>query len=73
MKHSAYIGNYGSVEDCKCHLRFIDPKTEEEAINELDYLKQSIEFELHRQNRQTILKMIHSKISKIERQFSINQ
>lgn len=73
MKHSAYVGDCGSVEDCRSHLRFIDPQTEEEAMNELDYLKQSSGHELHRQNRQTILKMIHSKISKIERQFSINQ
>lgn len=73
MKNQYYVGDCGSVEDSRCHLRFIDPKTEEEAINELDYLKQSFVHELHRQNRQTILKMIHSKISKIEHQFSINQ
>lgn len=73
MKHQYYVGDCGSVEDSRCHLGFIDPKTEEEAIDELYYLKLSLENEFHRKNRQTILKMIYSKISKIEHKFSINQ
>lgn len=73
MKHSYYVGDCGSVEDSRCHLRFIDPQTEEEAKEELIYLMLSLLQETERQNRQTIVKMIKSKIRTIERKFSINQ
>lgn len=66
MKYSLY-NQKGSVDDIRCTLSLINPVTSQQLINEVELLTESIEDEMQNQNRATVLKMLASKKSRIER------
>ena len=57
----------GSVDDMKCSLGHMDPKTGFEIRDALDYLNRSLVYEIKNKNRVTVINMLHSKINKVKK------
>ena len=58
----------GSVDDIRCSLGFIYPKSVEQALADNETLAASIANEKENKNRATVIKMLESKKAQIEKQ-----
>lgn len=64
-----FINNFGSVDDIKCSLCFVEPKNPSHAKADLKYLQDSLADEKKNKNRATVLKMIQGKINSIKKKY----
>ena len=60
----------GSVDDIRCSLVFIDPKSIEQALSDNETLAASIENEKENKNRATVIKMLESKKTWVEKKIN---
>lgn len=57
----------GSVDDIRCSLHLMNPKTGFEIRDSLDYLNRSMDYEVKNHNRSTVLKMLRAKVNKLKK------
>ena len=60
----------GSVDDIRCSLVFIDPKSIEQALASNETLAASIANEKENKNRATVIKMLESKKTWVEKKIN---
>jgi len=63
----ALYNQVGSVDDTRCSLSFINPKSKEDALGVVVRINESIENEKQNQNRITVIKMLESKKAWVNR------
>lgn len=57
----------GSVDDMRCSLRHYKTETPRDIFLFLQFLSRSFTYEIRHQKRQTVLKMIQSKINQLNK------
>ena len=60
------LGNFGSVDDIRCHLQLICWKKGRKVYEDLSYLSRSLDSEKEGKNRKTVIEMIERKMRNIE-------
>lgn len=61
------LNQLGSVDDIRCSLELLNPKNHQDIESVLKYLQSSIDDEKQNKNRATVIRMIKSKIKKINK------
>lgn len=62
------LGNLGNTDDIRCSIRLMNPGTEKDILDQLDYLERSLAAERKNYNRFGVVKMIESKIRKLQKE-----
>jgi hypothetical protein len=62
------IQHSGSVDDIRCSLRLMNPRTAYEIRDDLAYLNRSMDYEVKNQNRVTVIRMLQAKINTLKKQ-----
>ncbi len=63
------IQNVGSVDDIRCTLQLINPKSRFEIRENLNQLNYSLDFEVKNKNRISVIRLLQSKINKLKKRW----
>jgi len=67
METTSVIQFSGSVEDIRCTLKFMNPKTGFKIREDLDYLNRSLDYEVKNMNRVSVIRLLQAKINKVKK------
>ena len=62
------LGNLGNTDDIRSSIMLMNPATEKEILDQLDYLERSLAAERKNYNRFGVVKMIEAKTRKLQKQ-----